>query len=269
MIAVLSDILLRKELQLPISNSYFWTDSLIVLSIILNTEKRFKVFVANRLTTIHTFTDAHQWKHISSSENLADELSRGMSAEELINSSRWPRGPEFLRSTQAPGKTATIEDKHVPDEWHVTQAKQSFSAQAEENFTTTFIHYFSDWERLLKSVAWLRRIVSWIRAGRPKAVNERTLTVKEVWDAEIAIVKFTQADHLTASIEAIREGCLKKSSQIFKLEPTLDANGVSRTGGRFEVVGGNRVVQPMILPKKQPCRLPHHKRFSPKNASFR
>ena len=61
---------LRKELPLS-CKEYFWTDSTVVLGYIKNTAARFKVFVANRVQTIHDGSEPHQWHHVSGLENTA------------------------------------------------------------------------------------------------------------------------------------------------------------------------------------------------------
>ena len=48
-VAVKLDKMVRRELDIPIDRSYFWTDSTSVLKYIKNENKRFKTFVANRL----------------------------------------------------------------------------------------------------------------------------------------------------------------------------------------------------------------------------
>ena len=52
-LAVKLDKMLRKELEVPINHSVFWTDSTSVLRYIENEDKRFHMFVSNRLTMIH------------------------------------------------------------------------------------------------------------------------------------------------------------------------------------------------------------------------
>lgn len=44
--------MLKKELQLPLSESRFWTDSTAVLKYLANENIRFKTFVANRIAII-------------------------------------------------------------------------------------------------------------------------------------------------------------------------------------------------------------------------
>ena len=53
--AVLSiqlDVMLRRELDIPVIESFFWTDGEIVRAYIMNDERRFPVFVANRVSLI-------------------------------------------------------------------------------------------------------------------------------------------------------------------------------------------------------------------------
>ena len=62
---------------------------------ILNEEKRFHVYVANRMGEIRERSEPGQWHYAPTYLNPADAASRGLSARELVNSS-WTTGPEFL-----------------------------------------------------------------------------------------------------------------------------------------------------------------------------
>lgn len=64
-VAVKSDVLVRRELDLPLKDSVFWTDSMIVLAYIKNEDKRFHTFIANRLSMIHSASDVKQWHHVN------------------------------------------------------------------------------------------------------------------------------------------------------------------------------------------------------------
>ncbi|KAK8376240.1 hypothetical protein O3P69_008738 [Scylla paramamosain] len=68
-----------------------------VLQYIRNTERRFHTFVANRVATIHEHSDSEQWCHVPSTQNPADDASRGLQGEELHENCRWLQGPQFLR----------------------------------------------------------------------------------------------------------------------------------------------------------------------------
>ncbi|XP_042913376.2 uncharacterized protein, partial [Parasteatoda tepidariorum] len=78
------------------SIAYHWTDSKIALYWIKGKTTRWKQFVANRVKEIATLTDPNSWHHCAGTDNPADILSRGISAECLVDSSRWWTGAEFL-----------------------------------------------------------------------------------------------------------------------------------------------------------------------------
>ena len=96
-LAVQIDQMLQREFTLPNCRAIFWTDSTAVLQIISNTNKRFSIFVANRLTKIEEHTTADQWRYVPSKKNSADMATRGIDAELFVsNSNVWLQGPEFL-----------------------------------------------------------------------------------------------------------------------------------------------------------------------------
>ena len=64
---------------------------MIVLQYIANESKRVQVYVAN-----HEHTVPEQWWFIESEQNPADEIPRGLTALELLESHRWLNGPAFL-----------------------------------------------------------------------------------------------------------------------------------------------------------------------------
>ena len=92
--------MIKQEVTLSIDQSTFWTDSTCVLRYIENKDKRFQTFVANRISAILDQSTATQWRHVDTIQNPADEASRGMTVEALLNNERWIQGPEFLRQPE-------------------------------------------------------------------------------------------------------------------------------------------------------------------------
>ncbi|KAK8378966.1 hypothetical protein O3P69_009593 [Scylla paramamosain] len=88
-LAVRSDVKLRKEISCSVDGSTYWTDSMIVLQYILNTARRFHTYVANRVGTIHTSSEPAQWQHLHSELNPADDATRGLLAQQLLDGGRW------------------------------------------------------------------------------------------------------------------------------------------------------------------------------------
>ena len=93
--------MIQRELDIPVQRTTFWTDSTIVLQYIRSENKRFHVFVANRISVIHDVSSPEQWRHVASQNNAADNITRGMSADELAYKERWWTGPEFVRRPES------------------------------------------------------------------------------------------------------------------------------------------------------------------------
>ena len=88
------DVMIRRELVVPLLKSTFWTDSLITLAYIHSDSRIFKVFVANRMSLIRENTKPDQRCHITGMENPADILSRGCNASSIPPV--WINGPPSL-----------------------------------------------------------------------------------------------------------------------------------------------------------------------------
>ena len=87
---------LREELPYTDVKEYFWTDSKIVLGYVNNEARRFHVYVANRVQQIRDLTNPSSWQYIDTESNPADHASRGLTASQLLQGSRWLMGPAFL-----------------------------------------------------------------------------------------------------------------------------------------------------------------------------
>ena len=86
-----------RALKISFNKTRFWTDSMIVLAWLKSPAARWKTFVANRVNHIQETTNVEDWSHVSSKENPADLVSRGVDANVLKNLSLWWRGPDLLQ----------------------------------------------------------------------------------------------------------------------------------------------------------------------------
>jgi hypothetical protein len=77
-VAVKLHKLISYELELPIHDTVFWTDSTIVIQYIRNEARRFQTFTANRLALIHEISTPNQWRHVPSEWSPAHSASRGL-----------------------------------------------------------------------------------------------------------------------------------------------------------------------------------------------
>ena len=94
-----------RALTVHISKVFMWTDRTTVLQWLNSTSKQ-PIFVANRVCEIFEHTSVEKWNHIASSDNPAVAGTRGMSAE-VLQSSSWGRGPDFLRTKEFPFEPGT------------------------------------------------------------------------------------------------------------------------------------------------------------------
>ena len=237
-LATRQDELLRVELDIPLARSCFWTDSTLVLQYINNEERRFHVFVANRVTEIRSRSDPADWHHVPTKENPADDCSRGLDPEGLL-ARRWQHGPEFL--LLPPGKWPRLE---VLGTLPTTDPE----VKAADNVMTTeetprdvwqeFLHHHSDYQQLIRRVALLR---AFFRRS-PLVVSPSSLR-----QAEQVILRSVQASVYAKEIALLnRDGELPRDSALLRLSPEFH-NGLLVTTGRIRHAPGIDSNQPPII----------------------
>ncbi|GFQ88827.1 integrase catalytic domain-containing protein [Trichonephila clavata] len=74
-----------------------WTDSNIVLAWIQRSPEQLKTFIGNRIKIIQRLNKNCQWNHVSSNDNPADLISRGLNASDISSKQLWWYGPDFLK----------------------------------------------------------------------------------------------------------------------------------------------------------------------------
>ncbi|GFT98349.1 integrase_H2C2 domain-containing protein [Trichonephila clavipes] len=94
------------------TTNYFWTDSTIALSWIQGPSNRCKVFVANPVKETRSLTDKDSWRHCPGKDNPSDLLTRGISADSLINCEKRWKGLSFLQE----GNTVPVSNVLLRDE---------------------------------------------------------------------------------------------------------------------------------------------------------
>ena len=243
-----------QALNIDLSESYYWTDSTVVLAYIKNESRRFHVFVANRVAEIHQSTNSSQWHHIPGKANPADVISRG---EDTIHFDvkHWNNGPPFL-----------IRDKC---EWEIGQGSGDLAAGDPEIKQNTIIsnvindqhehpidmlcNHYSSLYRLKRATAWLIKI-------KNKLLNrdvDHSMTTTDIMMAEYVILLHVQRTSYHDEIKRITVGQpVKKSSSLFQLSPILDENSILRVSGRIKHSSLERTrKEPYIIPHTHPLAL--------------
>ncbi|XP_064598774.1 uncharacterized protein LOC135465463 [Liolophura sinensis] len=146
---------MNREQEFEDIQEYFWTDSKVALGYVTNDVRRFHVFVANRVQQIRELSEGAQWRHIPSDKNPADEASRGLSAKQFVDSSRWICGRAFLREMRIPD--LDIETQEILCDENDAEVKRATTgairASRSDDFSLERFQYFSDWHRLKRAVA--------------------------------------------------------------------------------------------------------------------
>lgn len=260
---------LRRELDFVKIKETFWTDSQVVLGYINNSARRFHVFVANRVQQIQDATSPSQWHHVRSEENPADDASRGISVDELLGTSKWLSGPDFLWKPELPSGDDNLHDNLLSSDDPEVKGVHVHAVNA--NVVPTFdLSYFSDWTRAKRAVAACINFINKLKDSCGKDLPERSapkirgyvpVTVDDLCQAEYKIIKMTQIEVFREEIESLQastgssreppRNTLLKGSKLYKLDPFLDDNGILRVGGRLKLADMPfELRHPIILPRK-------------------
>ncbi|KAL2098438.1 hypothetical protein ACEWY4_007645 [Coilia grayii] len=287
-LAVRVDTLIKAELHLTLDESIFWSDSTTVLKYVKNENKRFKTFVANRVSTIREITRVQQWRHIDTRLNPADCASRGLKASALLYSTTWLNGLVFLRLQESEWPYSNTVPQQC-DDGDVEVRKDVVimaTISKKQNPAHDFIQYHSKWSKLVRAVAWMLKLkhillhLSQKRKEmmlnvdvkdsdekkpckmkektqfRTKCMNVQPISLDDLKAAEHAIIQFAQYESYSEEIENLQKGNthVSRQSTIRKLDPVLQ-DGLLHTGGRL-----SRMAMPED--QKHPVILPKHHHVS-------
>lgn len=161
--------LLKKELTIKLSSEVFWTDSKVVLGYITNQNKKFHLFVANRVQAIHDASNVDQWRYVTSSQNPADDASRGQTVANFVKNDRWLSGPKFLSEPSDSWEESRIFPVNVEDV-EVKKVKVN-SASMKDTSSLRFSNKTDQMQKLFEKVSsWyrLKRIVATMLLWRYK-----------------------------------------------------------------------------------------------------
>ncbi|KAL9951194.1 hypothetical protein ACROYT_G043814 [Oculina patagonica] len=112
-----------------------WFSQLPDLSGVQGQSRRYKTFVANRVSEIHQRSNPRQWRHVPTDMNCADDATRGLHAKELTMTHRWFSGPEFLYEEEdawPQRKRVKQEDRSDDCLAEITKPKMTFATDASQ-----------------------------------------------------------------------------------------------------------------------------------------
>ncbi|CAH8446602.1 unnamed protein product [Schistosoma mattheei] len=223
---------------------------MIVRYYIKNTDSRYSTFVANRLAAIRYLTSVDQWGHVESNENPADWTSRGIRKE--LNLKNWIEGPSFLRKRESVG-TLTLMCENPPENVEFKRCHTT-NAVALKHSLSPILLYHSNWIKLIKAVAWLRRYVTYITImyshHDDRSLSVGYLSVDELDAAKHKILALVQKEVYGEAVKVSRCNGVSATDikELKNLSPTL-IDGLLCVGGRLNYSDYPLSIRhPVILP---------------------
>jgi hypothetical protein len=218
------------ELQIPQENCFGWCDSKIVLCWI-HFDRKWKEFVSNRVSKIHSLLPKQNWFHISGKDNPADFGTRGCSVEELSQCDRWWHGPKNILSTSEIGatvsKTLSQEEKEALNSEVLKEKSRCCPVIARPPMYD--IRRSSSYNRC---IAVMFYVFKFIYRCRRKCGDDADLRN----EAEIHLIRACQERNFSQEIEQLREQIpLSVTSKLYPLRPFIDECSMLRAQGRIAV----------------------------------
>ncbi|XP_064646576.1 uncharacterized protein LOC135499627 [Lineus longissimus] len=247
--------IIAKMLEISIGEHRFWTDSTDVLYWIRGQSRRYKQFVANRVSEIHELTSPQQWCHIPGKLNPADDPSRGVKMTEMTDDKRLCRGPDFLWKGEEEWPRQVMESLDVSGATVSEVAmgeekKEANCAVAQVSTPVLPAASFSSWTRYRRMVAWM---LCFAKKLPKRKDGMRSFTPDELRQAEIGILRDAQRQVFKSEMLSVQKSEEPCRGSLRDLCPMIDDDGLLRVGGRLEKSDLPYDAQhPIILPKNHP-----------------
>ncbi|XP_065091296.1 uncharacterized protein LOC135712269 [Ochlerotatus camptorhynchus] len=211
----------RLELQAAVIGTRLMKST--VLNWLRSDPRKYKQYVAFRVTEILDETEVSDWKKVPTRMNVADEATKWGHGPCFEEQSRWFKAPEFLYKPECSWPEEAVEST-TAEELRMVHVHQLPPTQLVIEFKR-----FSKWERLTRTVAFV------LRFGCRQKGKDVTLSSEECKLAESTVFKPIQASEYPDECKILRKNHQvqleqrkqnQQSSRIFKLSPFIDPTGV-------------------------------------------
>lgn len=164
---------IQRNLDHPLDNSQFYSDSKVVLGYITHQNRRFYVYVANRVQRIRKYTIPEQWKYVQTQKNPADLATRPILADNLKDSLCYSGPQEFLDKTYLLNDNSyplvnPVKDNKLRPPQDPCILKTNISTYPTGLGSHRF-QIFSNWRSLIRAIAFLILHIR-NRSGKNKSV---------------------------------------------------------------------------------------------------
>ena len=251
---------IQQALTVPVERTFMWTDSTTVLQWLHSIDKK-PVFVANRVAEILELTTVDEWNHVPTADNPADAGTRGLPANSLLDSP-WLKGPKFLMTSDWPFQpTEEIlkiklknSDPHEVNTKPVYQEATANTASVSSNVLTLEWQKYSSYEKLLRIVAYILRILPKFSCNRTKTGS--ITNPVELESAEQKLFFLVQSESFPNETKILlKSHPVSRPSIIKDFSPFIGSNGLLRAQGRTKnlEVANFDVKHPILLDSRHPA----------------
>jgi hypothetical protein len=283
-----------KEHKVRISKKFFWSDSQTALAWIHSDHRRYKQFVANRVSEILETTKIDEWHWIPGRLNVADIATKIQPGLDLTLEGPWFGGPEFLKLPENEWKMnekMSVREDDNPNCLEERRAKKVCAiSEKTQEFSIVDVERFSKWSKMIRVVGWVLRFIEVAKVEGDSKKKERrkllgrplseiygvvpTLKKMELVNAEKWVLKQAQSEMFLNEIALlIEKKPLPRGSFLSQLSPYLDAEtGLIKMKGRIDATPhiSDEFKRPIILSRNHPITQllvrAYHERFYHQNA---
>ncbi|XP_065092441.1 uncharacterized protein LOC135713285 [Ochlerotatus camptorhynchus] len=242
------------SLDIQVNKRFLWSDSSTVLCWLRSDSRRYHQFVAFRVGEILTSTSADEWHHVPSKLNIADAATKWKDGPSFDPKNPWYSAPEFLYKPKEQWPKEPSQKEKETD----IELRTEFLFHGTTPQPLIDVSRFSNWNRLLRTTAYVLRAVRRLRGE--KGSKPDLLTQKELRDAENLLWRQVQSEMYPDEYAILRRNqknpsnpvSIPKSSQLYRLSPFVDESGVIRMNSRLTAARAvsTDMKYPILLPKK-------------------
>ncbi|XP_045446878.1 uncharacterized protein LOC123655084 [Melitaea cinxia] len=230
-----------KTTRLHIDSCFLWTDSSVVLGWLKTPPNKLKPFVKNRVADIQEITNSYLWRHVPTSSNPADLLSRGIGVLQSDKVDLWFNGPKFLLDPEESWPDRSFDQSST----ELPEVRSNVALTANEPRELFPFSRFSSLTKLKNTMAYVLRFVT---VCRSKNKTQSPLSSSEQQSALNTLVKLSQRESFDVYEYLIQGKSLPPKHKMLSLSPFVDEKGLIRVGGRIK--NGN-----FTFDKKHPLML--------------
>ncbi|XP_062535348.1 uncharacterized protein LOC134204552, partial [Armigeres subalbatus] len=267
--------------SLQITKRFLWTDSTTVLSWLRADPRKYRQYVALRVSEILTESEFNEWYWIATKRNIADKTTKWSNGPDFDSDSEWYCGPEFLLQPETEWAIKQPSMIDPPEELKAVNMHHEIPLDVILDFSA-----FSQLKVLQKRLAYLhhfRRCCA-LKSRTPTTEGKVLLTQDDYQAAENSMWKMVQAQEFSNEIAILKRNAtlsvnkrvhLGKSSSLSKLSLFIDNDGILRMSSRIDPEAAYYAYNfrnPIVLPKQSHVTdllvFHYHQRFGHANVEI-